>query len=148
MLIEQYVFELEIAVHTVLGVDIGDSTQQLREDLLDLDFFHTAMFEEVVIQFVAYVAPLLLARDVCSIAQGRVWQTGTVFQHQPYQRLGDNHLIKTRNVWVEELAMMVDLARQVRIVLLGRLEHNLQCIPSDSCFVGNALSNSRLPSCL
>lgn len=52
--------------------------------------------------------------------------TGTVFQHQPHKVFCDYDFVQPRDMRVEELAMMVDLARQVGIILLGRLEHHLR----------------------
>lgn len=103
VLVEQDVLQFQVAVDTRFRMDVRDGADQLCEDLLNLSFFHATMFEQVVIQLVA----------------------STPFQDQPYQRLGDYDFVKACNVRVEELAMVVDLASEVGVVLLGRLEHNL-----------------------
>ncbi len=51
--------------------------------------------------------------------------TRTVLQDQPHQVLGDDDLVETGDVRMEELAMVVDLAGQVRVVLLGRFKYDL-----------------------
>ena len=48
-------------------------------------------------------------------------RTRNVLQHKPHQRLGDYHLVQARNVRMDELPVVVDLSRQVRIVLPGGL---------------------------
>jgi hypothetical protein len=54
-----------------------------------------------------------------------VARTWTVLEHQPNEVLRDYDLMQPCNVRMEKLAMMVDLAGEVGVVLLGRLEHNL-----------------------
>lgn len=51
--------------------------------------------------------------------------TRAVFQDQPDQLFCDYDLVQSSNVRMYELAVVVDLAGEVRIVLLGRLEHDL-----------------------
>ena len=53
---------------------------------------------------------------------------GTPLQDQPYQALRHYNLVKTRDVWMEELAVVVDFAGEVGIVLLRALEYNLGAI--------------------
>jgi hypothetical protein len=55
-------------------------------------------------------------------------RTRAVLEHQPDQLLGDYDLVQARNVRVCELAMVVDLAGEVGVVLLGRLEHDLGAV--------------------
>jgi hypothetical protein len=62
------------------------------------------MFEQVIVQLVA----------------------GAVLKDQPYQILRDYDFVKACNVRVQELAVMVDLAREVGVLFLGRLEHDLR----------------------
>lgn len=52
--------------------------------------------------------------------------TWAVFQNQPHKGLGHYHLVQSGNVGVDELAMVMDFPRKVRIVLFGRLENNLE----------------------
>jgi hypothetical protein len=52
-------------------------------------------------------------------------RTWAVFEHQPDQLLGHYDLVQARNVRMCELAVVVDLAREVGVVLLRRLEHDL-----------------------
>lgn len=52
----------------------------------------------------------------------------TVFQHQPHERLGDYDLVQAGDVRVEELAVMVDFAGEVGIVLLRALKHDARAI--------------------
>lgn len=52
----------------------------------------------------------------------------TVLQDQPDQALGHDDLVQAGDVRVEELSVVVDLAGEVGIVLLGRLEHDLGAI--------------------
>ena len=62
------------------------------------------MFEEVVVEFIA----------------------GAKLEDEPYQRLGDYDFVETGDVWVEELAVVVNLASEVGVILLGRLEDDLE----------------------
>jgi hypothetical protein len=55
-------------------------------------------------------------------------RTWAVLEHQPDQLLGDYDLVQARNVRVCELAMVVDLAGEVGVVLLRRLEHDLRTV--------------------
>jgi hypothetical protein len=87
-------------------MNIAHGTHQLGEDLLHLADFHAAMVENVVVQ--------LIAR--------------TVFQHQPDQVLGHNHLVQSRDVRVQELAMVVDFSGQVGIVLFRALQHHFRAV--------------------
>ncbi len=96
VLVEEDVFELEVAVHAVLLVNVGHGADELGEDLLDLVDGKGAMIEEVVVQLV----------------------TCAVFEDQPYQILGDNDLVEPGDVGVYELAVMMDLAREVRVSLV------------------------------
>ena len=61
--------------------------------------------------------------------------TGTVLQNQPYQRLRHDDLVQPGNMWVQELAVVVDLAREVVVVLLGRLEDHLVLLSESA--IGN-----------
>lgn len=51
-----------------------------------------------------------------------------VLQDQPYQRLGDYDLVQAGDVRVQELAVVVDLAREVGIVLLRALENDTRAV--------------------
>ena len=53
------------------------------------------------------------------------FHTGAVLQDKPEQCFRHDDLIQASNVWVQELPMVVDFSSEVRIVLLGRLKHNL-----------------------
>lgn len=51
--------------------------------------------------------------------------TRAVFQYEPDQVLGDDDFVEPRNMRVDELAVMMNLAGQVGISFVGRLEDNL-----------------------
>lgn len=53
MLVEEDIFELEVAMDAVLLVDVCDGSDELGEALLDLVDGKLAMSEEVVVQFFA-----------------------------------------------------------------------------------------------
>ena len=53
------------------------------------------------------------------------FHTGAVLENKPDQVLRNYDLVKSRNVRVDELSVVVDLAGKVRIVLLSRLENDL-----------------------
>jgi hypothetical protein len=55
--------------------------------------------------------------------------TWTVFEYKPDQFFCHYNLIKTGDMWVEKLAMVMNLARQVRVLPWGGLEHNLWTNP-------------------
>lgn len=59
--------------------------------------------------------------------------TWTVFEHHPYHSLCYNHLVQPDNVRMQELAMVVDLAGEVRVGLAGRLEHDLWACLCQHC---------------
>jgi hypothetical protein len=103
MLVQQDVLELQIAVDARLVVDVGHGADELGEDALDLGGLEGALLQEVVVELVA----------------------GTVLEDQPDQLLGDYDLVQARDVRVDELAVVVDLAREVGVVFLGRLEDDL-----------------------
>ena len=85
---------------------ITHGADQLRENLLHLPRLHPPVLQQMVVQLIS----------------------GAVLQHQPYQTLRHYHLVQARDVGVQELAVVVDLAGEVGIVLLGRLEHDLGAI--------------------
>jgi hypothetical protein len=58
-------------------------------------------------------------------------RTWAVLEHQPDQLFRDYNLVQARNVRMRELAVVVDLACEVGVVLLRRLEHDL-CAVSDA----------------
>ena len=103
-------------------MDVGDGTDELGEDALDLGGLECARLEEVVVKFVACDAS---DARVVSRAMRRTW---AVLEHQPDQLLSHYDLVQARDVRMYELAVVVDLARQVGIVLLRRLEHDLDAI--------------------
>jgi hypothetical protein len=103
VLVEQDVFELQVAVDARLVVDVRDGADELGEDALDLGGLESALCQQVVVELVA----------------------GAVLEDQPDQLLGDYDLVQAGNVRVDELAVVVDLAGEIGVVLLGRLEHNL-----------------------
>jgi hypothetical protein len=84
-------------------VYVGDGADELGEDLLDLRGLEGALCEEVVVELIA----------------------GAVLEYEPDERFGDDDLVQACDVRVYELAMVVDLAREVRVVLLRRLEDYL-----------------------
>lgn len=51
--------------------------------------------------------------------------TWTPFQDQPDQVLGHNDLVKTSNMRVYKLPVVVDLPRKILVISFGGLEHNL-----------------------
>lgn len=59
-----------------------------------------------------------------------------VLEDEPDHGLGDNDLIEPGNVRMDKLSMVVDLAGEVGVVLLGGLEHNLGAIGE---FVGGQI---------
>jgi hypothetical protein len=106
VLVEQDVFELEVAVDARLAVDIGDGADELGEDALDAVGVEGAVAEQVVVELVA----------------------GAVLKDQPDELLGDDDLVETGNVGVDELAVVMDLAGEVGVVLLGRLEDDARAV--------------------
>lgn len=106
-----------------LLVYIRYGTHELGEDLLDLVAWQRAMFEKVVIQFVACSKSAPISSNIAYTPF--IDHTLAVFQNQPYHGLGHYHLVQSRNMRVDKLAMMMDLAGKVRIILLGGFEHNL-----------------------
>lgn len=57
-----------------------------------------------------------------------VHRTWAVLEYQPYQLLCHYDLVQSRNMRVYELAVVVNLAGEVGVVLLRRLENNLATI--------------------
>lgn len=55
-------------------------------------------------------------------------RTRTILESQPDQVLSHNDLVQARDVRMAELAVMMDFAREVGILLAGRLEHDLGAI--------------------
>jgi hypothetical protein len=106
VLVEQDVLELEVAVDARLAVDIGDGADELGEDALDTVGVEGAVAEQVVVELVA----------------------GAVLEDQPDELLGDDDLVETGNVGVDELAVVMDLAGEVGVVLLGRLEDDARAV--------------------
>jgi hypothetical protein len=100
-----------------LFMDVAYSADQLREDSLDFIDGEFAMFQKVVVQLVAYPG---LALEVVHRTE-QTCHTGTVFQYQPNKVLGHNDLVQAGDVGVDELAMVMYLSGQVRVVLVGRL---------------------------
>lgn len=54
--------------------------------------------------------------------------TLTIFQHEPDHLLRNYNLVQSRNVGMYKLSVVVNLACEVGIVLLRRLEHDLCAI--------------------
>lgn len=105
MFVQQDVLELQVAVDARLVVDVRHGADELGEDALDLGGLEGALLQEVVVELVA----------------------GAVLEDQPDQLLGDYDLVQARDVRVDELAVVVDLAREVGVVFLGRFEDDLRC---------------------
>jgi hypothetical protein len=103
VLIQKYVLELKVAVHAGLVVDVGNGANELGEYALDFGRLKRALCQEVVVELIAR-AP---------------------FKSQPDQLLGDYDFVQARDVRVGELAVVVDLAREVGVVFLRRLEYDL-----------------------
>ena len=82
---------------------VGYGANELREYALDLGGLEGALLQEVVVELVA----------------------GTVLEDQPDQLLGDYDLVQAGDVRVDELAVVVDFAREVGVVFLRRLEDDL-----------------------
>lgn len=80
------------------------------------------MTKEIVVEFIAYFQSF-----VSSFVMGPVlWtHTWTVFQHQPNQLLRHNDFVKSGDMRVQELTMMVDFTGEVRVFSWRRLEHDL-----------------------
>ena len=53
VLVEEDVFEFEVAVNAVLQVDIGYSADKLSEDSLDFDDIEGCVSEEIVVELIA-----------------------------------------------------------------------------------------------
>jgi hypothetical protein len=102
-------------------VHVGYRADELGEDPLYLGRLDGALLEEVVVELIAYCVS-----DVPKVFRVYIARTWTVLEHQPDEVLRDYDLVQPRDVRVEELAMVVDLAGEVGIVLLRRLKHNLQ----------------------
>lgn len=68
-------------------MDVGDGADKLGEDPLDLGGFEGAMCKEVIVQLIACVWSDVPAQS------GVPRHTGTVFQDQPDQLLGDYDLV-------------------------------------------------------
>jgi hypothetical protein len=118
VLIQQYIFELQVAMDAGLLMHIRHSADQLGKGPLHLVHRESAMLDQVIIQFV----------------------TRTVLQDKPHQRLGYYNLVESRNMWMHELSVMVDFAGQVRIALVRGLEHDLGAIRE---FVGGQVDLSK-----
>lgn len=56
-------------------------------------------------------------------ALGRTW---AVLEDQPHEGFGNYNLVESRYVRVDELSVVVDLPGEVGVVLVGRLQHDLQ----------------------
>jgi hypothetical protein len=87
----------------LLVVDVGDCANELRKDLLHERWFQWTVFDQVVVQFIAR----------------------TILEHEPDKRFCDNDFIQAGNVGVEELAVVMDLARKVLVILLCRFQDDL-----------------------
>lgn len=57
--------------------------------------------------------------------------TCAVLENKPDQILCDYHLVESRDVWVDELSVMVDFARKIGVDFVRRLENNLRRDRSD-----------------
>jgi len=97
------------------------------------------MFEEVIVQLIAWVPP----RQRFSYLLGVLFSllTRAVLQDQPDQVLRDYNFIKARDVWVYELSVVMDFACKVWVVFLCRLEHHLRY---RQYLVGNGLEQTAL----
>lgn len=87
-------------------MDVCHSADQLGEDFLDLGWLERAGLEKVIVQLIARA----------------------VLQYQPDQSFRDYDLIQPCDVRVKELAVMVDFAGEIGVILFGRLENNLGAI--------------------
>jgi len=52
MLVQQDVFQFEVAVDTGLVVDVRDCADKLRKDLLDFGWFERAVLKEIIIELI------------------------------------------------------------------------------------------------
>jgi hypothetical protein len=109
-------------MHAELVVYVGYGADELCEDLLNLSGLEGALVEEVVVELITCtrVSRALSLRRL--FPSRRTW---AVLQDQPDERFRDYDLVQPRNVRVYELAVVVDLAREIGIVLLRGLEDDL-----------------------
>ena len=103
MLIQQYILQLQIAMHAVLLMHVGHSTNQLCENLLRLGFRKSSILDEVVVKLIA----------------------AAVFEDEPYKTLGDNNLVQSYNMWMNQLSMVVYFSCKIWVVFVCRFEDNL-----------------------
>jgi hypothetical protein len=90
-------------------VDVAHGADELGKGLLDLVDGQPAVLEQVVVQLVA----------------------GAVLEDEPDERLGDDDLVQAGDVGVDELAVVVDLAGEVGVVLVGGLEDDLRRLAAE-----------------
>jgi hypothetical protein len=84
-------------------VDVGDGADELGEDLLDFCGLEGTVREEVVVEFVAWA----------------------VLEDEPDVCFGDYDFVEAGYVRVDELAVVVDFAGEIRVVFVGGLEDDL-----------------------
>lgn len=93
-------------MYTLLAVYVCDRANKLCEYLLRSFDRKMAFIAEVVVQFIALA----------------------IFQNKPYLMLGHNDFVEAGDMWMYKLAMVMDLASEVRVVLARGLEDNLCAI--------------------
>lgn len=91
-LVEQDVFEFEVAVHDALAVQVGDPEHELAEDLPRLGRREATLLDEVVKQFAA----------------------GAQFRHEVDRRFRRDQLVQRQDVRVSQPTVVVDLASEER----------------------------------
>jgi len=57
----------------------------------------------------------------------RPFPTWTPFENEPDEILGHDNFIQARDMWVDKLAVMVNLSGKVAILFLRRLQDHLSC---------------------
>lgn len=117
-------------------VHVGHSADELGKDLLNLGGLDGAFLEEVIVELIAYCVSE--SPKIFCVYIARTW---TVLEHQPDEVLCDYDLVQPCDVRVEELAMVVDLAGKVGVVLLRRLKHNLYVSRQSSLSLTYAVSS-------
>lgn len=78
------------------------------------------MVKEVIVEFIPYARRTRLApiHRHNAVSERRCLHTWTVFKHKPDELFGHNDLVKPSDMRVEKLSMMVDLAREVRVIFV------------------------------
>ena len=98
----------------------ADKLSKCPLDLVDREL---PMLQQIVIQFVTCYQIALSTTSCKQISADQ--RTLAILQDKPDHGLGHNDLIKSGNVGMDELSVVVDLSCEIRVIFLGRLQDNL-----------------------